>query len=340
MTITIQLTEVPINETVTTRVHTLPNIGGDFGTNFDCFIQLPDRTGKVAPVHGRFTVHHQRMCIEALNGNKIKLNGLAIASGRVTPIDDGSMLEVSDYVMLVSITGQDEIEEPTVETVNQVETKSPFSPSSLEMNDEDDDNVLMKNNTDDIQQQSFEEESMINTPHFSANGVFSDDPFDDDPFKDEEISLKDEPLDEDSTTSNSGNTIVLDEPATADVESEPLEFNNQRYPANNQVVNNEKSQENIEQLINLLDRQLVSQNDQQAQLFMALEKTLSTFLEEFSPQHLSEEFSDFGKPFFVNQEQQFWRLYRKSYNRRMKKGDYTRLFKALLLENLQAGEGS
>ena len=54
MTITIQLTEIPPNETVTNRVITLPPNGGSFGTAFDCTIQLPDRSERVSGVHGHF----------------------------------------------------------------------------------------------------------------------------------------------------------------------------------------------------------------------------------------------------------------------------------------------
>jgi predicted component of type VI protein secretion system len=336
MTITIQLTEIPDNETVTTRVFTLPDRGGDFGTNFDCFIKLPDRTGQVASVHGHFVIHNEKMSVESVNGNKIKLNGIALASGRTTEINDGTMIEVFDYIMLVSKTGDDAIEETYMNNEDDMETKSPFSLSSSEMSD---DNVIMKNNTDGIKEQAFDDENMVNEPHFSSTGVFSDDPFDDDPFKDEDIYLN-ETLSEDTIyATKDDNPVIIEDSGTLHVNSETLKISPQRYDNSANVVNDDKTQENINQLISLLDRQLVSKNDQQSQLFKALEKTLSTFLEEFSPQHLTEEFSDFGTPFFVNKEQQYWRLYRKSFNRRMKKGDYTRLFKALLLENIQLGEG-
>jgi hypothetical protein len=219
---------------------------------------------------------------------------------------------------------------------DDMETKLPFSLSSSEMSD---DNVVMKNNTDGIKEQAFDDENMVNEPHFSSTGVFSDDPFDDDPFKDEDIYLN-ETLSEDTIyATKDDNPVIIEDSGTLHVNSETLKISPQRYDNSANVVNDDKTQENINQLISLLDRQLVSKNDQQSQLFKALEKTLSTFLEEFSPQHLTEEFSDFGTPFFVNKEQQYWRLYRKSFNRRMKKGDYTRLFKALLLENIQLGEG-
>ena len=64
-------------------------------------------------------------------------------------------------------------------------------------------------------------------------------------------------------------------------------------------------------------------------------KTLTTFINEFAPEHLEDVFDDFGTPFFVQKEKQYWRSYRKSFGRRLDKGEYHRLFKALLLENMQ-----
>lgn len=58
-------------------------------------------------------------------------------------------------------------------------------------------------------------------------------------------------------------------------------------------------------------------------------------MNEFSPEHLEDVFDDFGTPFFVQKEKQYWRSFRKSFNRRLDKGEYHRLFKALLIENMQ-----
>jgi len=332
MATTIQLTEIPQNETVANRVFTLDRKGGDFGSSFECTIQLPDRSGQVSAVHGRFVANKHRMNIEAVNGNKISVNGTLLASGRMVTIEDGTVIQVADYMMLVSQIG----DENTV----QAETTIPpanahFTLSGLESNDVNEDLVMKNDRQDSLENY---EKSQQQTPHFSANGVFSDDPFEDDPFEDETICLKHEEQIPKNTLD--GENIQFDKPTNdtldSQIEVEPVYVDksfskNKTAPLEQSNVSSTK----VDQLVNLLGSQIVSANQQQANLLNVIDKTLTTFLEEFSPQHLEDIYEDFAVPFFVQKEKQYWLTHRKSFTRRLKKGEYHRLFKALLIENMQ-----
>jgi len=342
MTITIQLTEIPSNETVTNRVFTLPKNGGNLGSAFDCTIQLPDRSEQVAAIHGRFIPHKQTMTLEAINGCKISINGLPLASGRAVTIDDGTIIQVADYILLVSQTGQDEYPSSVDEEASALKSDSHFSLGDFQTDDSDDD-LVMKNNKqttnsyDNLSQNLSQEQA----PHFAASGVFSDDPFDEDPFNDEELSLNVEPEQESIDISASIEEGTIEQMERQD-HRDDFNYDEQAFqPATLQgrklqtQDNDRTNNPQLDKLVSLLGSQLVSANDQQSNLFKALDKTLSSFLDEFSPLHLEEIYNDFGTPMFIAKEKQYWRMYRKSFNRRVDKGDYHRLFKALLLENMQ-----
>ena len=345
MAITIQLTEIPQNEHVTNRVFSLPKQGGTFGSSFDCIIELPDRSGQVAATHGRFVADKSNMMIEALNGQKITINGTSLAPGRLFPIEDGSMIEVADYTMLVSQVKSIETEEDSDTYINTKIKDAHFSLEGIN-NDDFDDNIKMKTSEHHINQGEQMSQEQEHQPHFMNNGVFVDDPFDEDPFKDEEISLKPEPdspakvdtNNESQTTQyitpefEEDDTVVFENQSTHKQSTKEKHSNT----VTNNSVNNSVNTSQIDHLVRLLDTQIVSASEQQSKLFKALDKTLTTFIDEFSPEHLEDVYSDFGTPIFASKEKQYWRLYRKSFNRRLDKGEYHRLFKALLLENMQS----
>jgi len=348
--ITIQLTEIPANETVTTRVFSLPASGGNFGSAFDCFMPLPDRSGQVNAIHGQFVPSHQGMNIEALNGGEIRLNGISLAPGRLAAIEDGTIIEVADYTLLVSqltdesLAGETD-EQSDVLTSDNKAAQAHFSLAGLTMDNNDD--VVMntsQSGSNNQSTQAYNQDSEQTNSHFSASGVFADDPFGEDPFTEEDINWQGDKQDVVSNQSEQQEGVQAELNSSAYDENlsrsqvDHQRHNNSATKAEVLPLNDYQQDGKVDQLVELLDRQLTNANEQQNMLFQALDKTLATFLDEFSPQHLEETYDDYGRPLFVGKEQQYWRLYRKSFNRRLSKGEYQRLFKALLLENMQTGQ--
>lgn len=347
--ISIQLTEVPANETVTNRVFSLPESGGNFGSAFDCFMPLPDRSGQVAAVHGQFVPTQQGMSIESLHGGEIRLNGVPLAPGRLATIEDGTIIEVAAYTILISQIADELLSEKTGEVSDVVESNNDqnqvhFSLTGLAMDNNDD--VVMHTNEPASNNQLTQEQNQAiaqSNTHFSASGVFADDPFGEDPFAEEDISWQSE----NTTAINRNNeqqaNIYADITSSTNDDLAGSQANQNAYEhstteAEVLPLKHFKQEAKVDQLVELLDRQIATANEQQNMLFQALDKTLATFLDEFSPQHLEETYDDYGRPLFVGKEQQYWRLYRKSFHRRLSKGEYQRLFKALLLENMQTGQ--
>ena len=339
MQITLQLTEVPANEKVSNRVFTLPEIGGNFGSDFDCDIQLPDRSGQVAAKHGCFTPTNNRMTVQAFAGNNIALQGQVLAPGKRAVIEDGTIISVGDYVMLVSMVGNLEGVSDTTDTA-PAQTQSfghYFSQDGL-LDDDEDDFTMKSDSAETTKEQTMAQDQ---TPHFASSGVFSDDPFEDDPFDDQEISLNvdDNVIPEskgfkDQEEDDKVETIVAEE---EDEEFILMDKALVKTPGNDNVPS-QASEQQITQLVSLLENQLTSNNALQNKIFQAIDATLTSFVNEFSPSHLEDVFDDFTVPFFVQKEKQYWRSYRKSFKRRLDSGEYHRLFKALLLANMQNGD--
>jgi len=317
----------------------LPEQGGDFGSAFDCNIQLPDRTGQVAAKHGYFIAKKDKMMVQAYGSLPITIQGVALAPGKSALIEDGTIIGIADYIMLVSVIANisDEDEENENDTTSESDDnyQAYFSHSSL---DEDDfeDTIVMVNENDAMAKG--ETMTQDKAPHFASSGVFSDDPFEDDPFKDEEISLNVDAPEENAFAEEAENieTFVSQESDNDDVDvilMNKAMINTVDREGNQSNSDGENKQ--VSQLVSLLENQIASNNEQQSKIFQVIDKTLTTFINEFSPGHLEDVFDDFSKPFFVQKEKQYWRSYRKSFNRRLDKGEYHRLFKALLLENMQ-----
>jgi len=325
MAITIQLTEVPENEQVPSRVFTVPRTGGDFGSSFDCVLQLPDRTGKVAAKHGMFIPAKNGMTVAAVNGHAVKVNGKPLASGRNVKLEDGLMIEVADYMLLVS-EPMDQFDAPGDADIElDMSAKQPDVHFSLDDDWDNDLDLAMADEKKQVQAGQKEE------AHFAFNGVLVDDPFDEDPFADAELSLQGEDDDfliREKSGQNfaQGETVARVERVAPQQEGADLVLQTTEAPVNPQV----------DRLMALLETQVANASEQQNRLQQALDKTLDIFLDEFSPLHLEEGYSDFATPLFTQKEAQYWRQYRKSFNRRLNKGEYHRLFKAILLENMHS----
>ncbi len=337
MAITIQLTEIPANESVPNRIVTLPEQGGDFGSAFDCNIQLPDRTGQVAAKHGCFIAKKDKMMVQTYGSLSITIQGVALAPGKSALIEDGTIIGIADYIMLVSVIVNINEEDDDNDTPSELahSYQGYFSHSSLDEDDLEDTLVMVDGNDAMTKGETMTQDK---TPHFASSGVFSDDPFEDDPFKDEEISLNVDTPEEKAFVEEveSVETFVSQESDNDDVDVILMNkaMINTVDREGNQSSSDGKNKQ-ISQLVSLLENQISSNNEQQSKIFQVIDKTLTTFINEFSPGHLEDVFDDFSKPFFVQKEKQYWRSYRKSFNRRLDKGEYHRLFKALLLENMQ-----
>ena len=70
-------------------------------------------------------------------------------------------------------------------------------------------------------------------------------------------------------------------------------------------------------------------------LFDSIDKTLDQFLNQFSPEHLENQFKIYlSDSSFINKEKKYWGVYRKYFHAQHNNDSLRRNFKALLVENM------
>ncbi|MCE0557531.1 MULTISPECIES: FHA domain-containing protein [unclassified Motilimonas] len=319
MTLSIHLIKVPAEETLSARVVHLPANGGTIGRSPDANVFLPDHSQMISRLHAEISLHNGGYQLIDKSTNATLINDKKILKGRPYLLNDGDVIQVVNYTMLVSTLNSAPTVAPT-----QAEESDPFShPFALDLADDD---------IDFLEQVDANPDASNNTEQhlFSAQGVFSDDPFNSDPFADfsqdempDEAYLAPDTASDNITSSQKENNA---EPASQ-----------QYFPI--QGAEQDNLSERVDQLLSLTEenqRFLQNPQLQHQMLFEVLEETLDQFLDEFSPSHLESLFADFvSGGLFSNKEKKYWRIYRSHFNKRQNKGDYRRQFKALFMENMQ-----
>lgn len=102
MTISIHLISVPSDEVVTSRVIYLPEAGGEFGRSTSCDIALPDQSKRISRVHGNIRRTEVGYSVKSTGQNAASLNDKAMVRDKDYPLNDGDILKVESYTMLVS----------------------------------------------------------------------------------------------------------------------------------------------------------------------------------------------------------------------------------------------
>jgi len=307
--VSIHLISVPTEEVVTSRVVYLPESGGTLGRAPACDICLPDQSKRISRTHGEVRLTERGYVLISCGQNSALLNDKTMVKDKEYPLNDGDIIKVENYTMLVSTLVSSNVETPQPDNSDDIFSQ-PF-----ELNLNDDDTEFLEHTEAPKPKQ--------NSATFSHKNVLSDDPFASDPFED---------LDSEEIATH----IEVDElkqaktfEQTSDLEYLPVDTPNQ----------NTQLEASIEKLLTLSEKnQQYIQNPMlhHDALFDALEKTVDQFLNEFAPQELENQFSEYlSGGLFSNKEKKYWKIYRKHFQHRQQNGDFRRQFKALFLENMQ-----
>ena len=308
MAVSIHLISVPTDEVVTSRVVYLPESGGTFGRAPACDICLPDQKKRISRTHGEVRFTDRGYVMVNLGQNSAQLNDKPMAKSKEYPLNDGDVVKVENYTLLVST-----LVSPTSQAPSSSQQEDMFS-QPFELNLQDDDTEFLD--------QAQAPEPKPKASGFSHKNVLSDDPFCADPFED---------LGSDEIAAH----IEIDEvePLPTYDKTDDLEY----LPV--ESAHNRQLEASIEKLLLLSEK-----NHQYLQnpllshehLFAALDKTVDQFLSEFAPTELENQFNDyFSAGMFGNKEKKYWKIYRKHFRHRQKNGDFRRQFKALFMENMQ-----
>ncbi|MCK6265153.1 FHA domain-containing protein [Vibrio sp. ZSDE26] len=315
MTISVHLISIPDEEVVTSRVIYLPESGGEFGRSPSCDIALPDQSKRISRVHGRITLSNKGYIVSNQGKNQASLNDKPLISGKDYLLNDGDILVVEKYTMLVSTL-------MSSNSTSSIDDKDDtFNEPAFSLNLKDDDV--------DFLDQVSEPPAAKNNASFSQTNVLVDDPFSSDPFEDfspEEIEPHIDVASQVEIDEVSHDEI---DASTSDLEYLPI-ANNSGSP---------QLEETLNKLVSLTEKnQQYLRNPplQHDALFEALEKTVDQFLNEFCPEQLEHQFSSYlSNGLFTSKEKKYWRIYTKHFEHRKDNGEFRRQFKALFMENMQ-----
>lgn len=312
MTISVHLISIPDEEVVSSRVIYLPASGGEFGRSPSCDIALPDQSKRISRVHGRISLSNNNYVVSNLGQNQSTLNDKPLVSGKEYPLNDGDILNVEKYTMLISTLISNEVNNSDA-TINNEPEEPAFA-------------LNLKDDDIDFLDQVSAPASAKTEPKFSQSNVMSDDPFSSDPFEDfsaEEISPHIEVE----------STVDIQEVSQGDIDSSDLEYLPIAEGHSTQL------EDTLNKLVSLTEKnQQYLRNPplQHDVLFEALEKTVDQFLNEFCPQQLEHQFNSYlSNGLFTSKEKKYWRIYTKHFEHRKDNGEFRRQFKALFMENMQ-----
>lgn len=304
MTISIQLVEVPENEKVPSRQVILPANGGTIGRSYDCTLVLPDFERKLSRHHLKIDLSAKgRFQVTDMSVNGSSLNQQPLTRGIPQPVNDGDILKIGDYTLLLSdmvpfLT--DSVESPEVEESSRREPV--FSVDNLQIDE-------FTAPLDDL------DEAVVAAPlepDFSRENVMADDQFGHDPFDDDLELQQPEPRMRSAV-------VTLDDDDISPARDMP-QLNN-----------------SIRQLQQVLQQQQQMQMGMYGQdkLLDCLGATLDRFLDEFEPRQLEGMFNEYMSG-WGNKDKKYWRLYKKQFSRRRDRKEFHQQFTAMFMEELRS----
>lgn len=311
---------MPNHEVVNSRVIHLPNDGGIIGRQSSCAVYLPDQSRTISRNHCEIQLLDNKYMLVDISNNGVSINNKHVARGKQEELNDGDIISIQGYKLLVSI-----IDLPSNNNKEKIITDLPKqrvidADVSLDFTiDEGDfveDDVIEVGNEQSI----IKNKKSDKTQAKGDKNILVDDPFDLDPFE-----LDTDDIEAISTELVTDNADLLDD-----------DIDNDRILSSQ---NNDLSVNAIKQFIAMEQRHnfdMSSNRFNHEKLFEVMEITVKEFLDEFNPEILEAHFESFNTSWsFIGKEKRCWKIYRKFFRFRHDNGEYLRLFKSLLIENLQ-----
>lgn len=303
MSLSLQILTLPEGEAVTRREVLVSSFPFVIGRDFDCDLSLPD---------GSATLSRRHLQIEGkpfagyratdLSTNGAMLNGASMKQQGARPIADGDILEFSGYRILISVTS------PPTASDHDLDPDEPTAPRQMSLsqlvNDED-----AAPSKDDGAEEPFGGDIAA----LEANLLF--DPFEDGP------GLRDMPISE----------ARAEKPAPSPAEDgaqimSPLGLSDSAARPAGRVM--------PMGVTTTAAQDLWSPTPEREELSDAIDRAIARFLDQFDPVALEKEYRDFLGP-FARRKRRYWSVFQKQFRRRRENGDYGRVFRAILAEEIR-----
>ena len=328
MSLSIRIICSPDGESISEWTKLFPVNGGEIGRAYGSTMQLSDSSKTISSTHAiiRKSSRGYQIMDNSTNGLFINGSDMPLGKGKQTALNDGDVLSIGKYRLLVSCflpaiaKAQPEVEV----SVNSMLGNDPFASAEA-------DEVIETSQT-------------ITEPEFDFSGVghevVEEDPFlidsekatketkafstsfaevDEDPLKDTNLDFDLSSFSEDRIEPSFDETIT-----TSASTAEPDLFNNPNAntSSSNQTNYSLTQYKSVEERLNQYTEQ-------------ALDYAITKMLNEMSPENIEGMFTDIVPKSFWSRKPDFWSMYKRYFERQMKNKDWQIKFQAYFQEGIR-----
>lgn len=306
MTVSIQLIRIPDGESVIHREYYAADLPFVIGREFDCDLVLPDQDRQISRQHAELRLNDAgKLVVLDRSTNGTALNGKDLWKGDESPLADGDRVKIGGYELLFGIShkGKAEAAPPSEKKKNGAVPKKPFSLHGV--------NGSMNFGTLYPEPETPPEED--DPADFTTGGVDLESELLFDPF------AEGPELDERAAKPKNGTHYA--DPEVEDVR--PMPFDSSTLDAQSALP----------------PRPVMHQTgwlvapDREANE-AAIETAVERLLALVDPAALESEYREFLGP-FSRTGRRFWKIHKRMFARKRDSGEYVRLFKAILAEEIK-----
>jgi predicted component of type VI protein secretion system len=304
MTVSIQLIRIPEGESLVHREYYASDLPFVIGREFDCDLVLPDQDRKISRQHAELRLNDAgRIVVLDRSTNGTNVNGKDLWKGDESPLADGDRVKIGEYELLFGISkAAAAVNTPDAKPKNGAIPKKPFTLSGV--------NGFAKMDAADISETPAEEEA--DPADFTEGGVDLEADLLFDPFA-EGPELKE-------TAARATKPAIEVDPED---DARPMPFDSST----------------LDEQSSMPPRPVVRQTgwlvapDREANE-AAIESAVARLLELVDPAALESEYREYLGP-FSRTGRRFWKIHKRMFARKRDSGEYVRLFKAILAEEIK-----
>ncbi|MGB0894597.1 MAG: type VI secretion system-associated FHA domain protein [Parashewanella sp.] len=321
MSLSIRIICSPSTENLSSWTVDFPDNGGEIGRAYGCVMQLNDASRTISSTHAVITKSERGYQILDNSTNGLFINGSQqpLGKGNQSTLNDGDVLSIGEYRLLVSCFSTKKIVAEEVEESTHISqfTDDPFSATG-------DDTVI--NQALNSRQHQPQPPCDINFT-LSTREEVGEDPFinftetqeqEEDVFSTSFENIEDDPF----------NNVELDTSLDIDTELEIEATDRDSIATSIQPPAQFDMNYAYQQLANF-EKQFKQQMDN------AIDSAILRLLNELSPDYIEDMFNDIVSPGLLSAKPKYWEMYKRYFDRQLKNNDWQVKFHAYLQDSLK-----
>ncbi|WCE31029.1 type VI secretion system-associated FHA domain protein [Vibrio sp. SCSIO 43137] len=313
MPLSIRIISSPDGENITEWNKQFPEEGGDIGRAFGSTLQLNDATRELSNTHAiiKKSGRGYHIIDNSSNGLYLNGNGTPLGKGNQSPLNDGDVLDMGRFRLLVSCFVPSEpalLSRPLAESADDV-FDDPFA--SVQEETESSGKPAKEN---EIEEVKFT---------ISDYAVVEDDPFGGEV---KQKSSKAEPVKQ--------NFSDMDDDPFAEVDLSP-DFATEAHAVQPEESLSFASHSPVSPENSLAEDPYYKVKRYEPDIEQAIEMALTRLLTELSPEHLESMFDDLSTPGLFRRQPKYWDLYKRYFKRQINSRDLHVKFNAYFKDSIK-----